>query len=458
MILDWALCFLVGCGAALQPHFLLLFPLLVIGAMSKRKGQCFLFFALGILLALYHKPTLNDEHHEGKGIFVLSSIAPTQSPFSRTYTLRGKLKSFEVEGQLHHSIPCVLFQKKIPEKGNEFYVEGVFEKGVFKLSKRPLQVIQAGFSLPHFRFRAKEKIRVFFHELSDRKVGHFFASMTTGDIDDLLLSMEFRKCGLSHILAISGFHFALLALVCGTLLRLIFPRKASDLLLIALLTLAFLYLGPTPSIMRAYLMICLYLIGQFLGRIPDSLNLLGFALFLELMINPLSATQVGFQLSFFATFGILTLYRPFEKKLRFLLPIRRIENLKGFSLIDKHGYLLSSILRKGLALNGAVHLVTLPILLFHFHNFPLMSIPFNLFMPPLLGLSILGMPLGPLNIAYTRFLLDVLSYAPECLNFQLFASNFPYELAICLCTLFGTLGLTLSRRIGQNDELFVWRS
>lgn len=454
MILYWGLSFLVGCGIALHPHWALLLPLLIICILSKRRVQSLVFFGMGVLLTLSYKPTLDETPHEGKGLFVLSSMAPTQSPFHRSYALRGKLKSFVSEGQIHHQIPCVLFQKKVPDVGHEFYVEGTLENGIFKLSKRPLEVTKAGFSMARWRFETKERVRKCFHKLPDQKVGHFFASMTTGDVDNLLLSMEFRKWGLSHILAISGFHFALLALVCGFFLRMFLPRKAADLLLIGLLTLAFLYLGPSPSIVRAYLMICLYLIGQALGRIPDPLNLLGVSLLLELMINPLQSLQVGFQLSFFATFGILALYRPFEQGLRFLFPKRTITTLKHFGLIDKHGYLLSSTLRKGLALNGAVHLVTLPILLFHFGSFPLMSIPFNLVMPPLLGLSIMGLPLGPLDVAYARFLLDTLSYAPECLNLQLFTPNFPFGLALGLCTLVGTLGLTLTRRLSQNGGLF----
>lgn len=466
MILFWALSFLIGSGAALHPHWILLLPLGALIFLSKRKLQNLIFCALGALFTLPHTPTLGDGPHTGKGIFKVQSIAPSLSPFGRSYRLRGVLKSFDSNGKIHYATACSLFQKTVPPSlGSLLYVEGTLENRILKLGKRSPISIEDSFSLALFRFACKEKVRRYFHRLSDRKVGHFFATLTTGDLDDQLLAMEFRKWGLSHVLAISGFHFALLAWSLSALLRALFPYRGALCLLLFFLTLIFTYLGPSPSIMRAYIMIALYLVGLLLNRNSSPLNLLGVALLLELLIDPLCIQGVGFWLSFAATFGILAFYTPFERGLRHLLPKRPLSLLKEMPRLDQHGYLIASILRKGLALNGAVHLVTLPILLCSFHTFPLMSFAFNLFFPPLLGLSLICLPLiclplEPLNILYTRFLLDLLAFAPELLNIQLTLSHFPPEWAIALCTPLGILGLTLSPETGQNGGLsrLRWRS
>lgn len=453
MILPLALFFLIGCSFALTHHLILLFPLLALLFLSDQKIQGCIFCLLAFVYTSFHIPTLDEGVHTGKGIFKVESIAPSQSPFATSYMLKGKLLGFEVEEKTHYSLPCVLFQKKAPSRATRYYVEGKYEKGMFKPTRSPLP-LDSKFSLPHLRFQLKENIRAHFHTLSDRKVGHFFASMATADVDSRLLSMEFRKWGLSHILAISGFHFALIALGFSALLRLIFPHKLATYALLFVLTLAFAYLGPTPSILRAYLMITLFLLGQIVTRNVSPLNLLGVALLFELTLAPLHAKEVGFQLSYLATFGILAFYSPIEKAFCHLLPKQTKKDLSKMTLFDKHGYLLGSALRSGLALNTAVHLTTLPVILFSFHTFPLMSFVFNLFLPPLLGISLLTLPLCPLNVPYTRFLLNIISEAPEMLNFKLVTPNFPFPLVIVLCTLLGCLGLTRTSWIGQNKELF----
>ena len=459
LVLFWALFFFLGTCFAIHPHWAYSIPILFLQLICKRKFQCLVFLLMGFGFATLRSdsnpPTSGDE----RGIFTLESISPTQSPFVRSLALKGHLQTDT------HNIPCVLFQKKVPS-GTKWILEGKLQEGIFKPKKHtPWIELNSPFSLVRWRFDQKEAVRNYFHKKTkDKRVGHFFASMATGDIDDRLLAMEFRKLGLGHILAISGFHFALIAGMLGWCFRLFLPPKVAYATLLFFLTFYFIYLGFSPSILRAYVMIALFILGRFLRRQIDVLNLLGAALLIELILDPLTLTQVGFQLSFLATLGILLFFAPCNRLLQYLLPKRSFSEVKALPCIDQHGYLLSSTIRQGLALSLAIHLTTLPAVLYTFHSFPLLSLPYNLLFPPFLSISLALIPLGvlfppldALNVLYTSFLLKLIANPPEMLNFKIFSNHFPFPLLIALITLTGILGLIIKQK-EDTISVFLWRS
>ena len=89
----------------------------------------------------------------------------------------------------------------------------------------------------------------------------------------------FRALGVSHLLAVSGLHTALLAQAMLALLRFLkTPRKAASLLTAGFVLLFVALTGFTPSAVRAGVMSMVMLLGLLFGREPDSLNSLGLAL------------------------------------------------------------------------------------------------------------------------------------------------------------------------------------
>ena len=154
------------------------------------------------------------------------------------------------------------------------------------------------------------------------------------------------------------------------------------------------------------------------------------------------ALDVGFQLSFSATLGILLLYSPVEKWLCQFFLNRRLPELKQLTLIDRCGSLLSTYLRKMLSLNISVLLFPFPIVLFHFHRFNPVGFVYNLFFPPLFSLVIPSLMLSfflpfllPVVEGYTRFLLQLVIYAPKKFMISFGCSSFPQVIA---CALFFT--------------------
>lgn len=464
----WSLYFLLGCASCLFPHWIYVFPFVILTLFSKKRIQGVLFFLAGLTLAFskYSLPT--EPTLKGEAEFCLESIQPTQSPFKRSLALKGILKTFESGGKTYTNIPCTILQSEVPS-GDKWKIKGTLEtkhRYTFKPDKSvDWEELKSTFSLTHLRFKCKERVRRYFHRANSNKhVGHFFASIITGDIDDWLLAMEFRKVGLGHILAISGFHFALFAGMLGGLLRSFLPPKPAYYILLLLLLVYFIFLGFSPSILRAFVMITLYVGGLLLKRRSEPLNLLGIALLLELIIDPLTIAHIGFQLSFLATLGILLFHKHFNRILQPLLPMRKFSTLKQFPLLDQHGYLLATLIRNALALNLAVHFTTLPAMLYIFHTFPLLSLPFNLFFTPLLGISMMLLPfgllippLGKLNALYTGWLLQIIANPPEILNLKIFVNTLSYPTVIALTSILCAIGLTKREQTSKISNI-SWRS
>ncbi|BAW95794.1 competence protein [[Synechococcus] sp. NIES-970] len=125
------------------------------------------------------------------------------------------------------------------------------------------------------------------------------------------------KAGLAYTVAASGFHVSLLLGLVLWLLRdravkIQFAVAAGVLLGYVLLT------GLQPSILRAALMGMGGLVALLLDRQVKPISLLLVTATVLLLINPLWLWDLGFQLSFLATFGLFTTLEPIQKKLDFL--------------------------------------------------------------------------------------------------------------------------------------------
>jgi competence protein ComEC len=122
------------------------------------------------------------------------------------------------------------------------------------------------------------------------------------------LLADFRRAGVLHVLAISGFNVALVAGSAYLLLRVVrVPAPLAATLALATLLAFAAVVGPQPSVLRATVMGGLFLAAGLLGRESRVWNSLAAALLLLLALDPGSLAEPGLQLSFAATAGLLHL-------------------------------------------------------------------------------------------------------------------------------------------------------
>jgi competence protein ComEC len=183
------------------------------------------------------------------------------------------------------------------------------------------------------------------------------------------LERDFRASGLSHLLVVSGGNVAMVlapVLAVAGLLRLSrWTRFAAGLGMVAFFT---VLTGAEPSVLRAGVMASLALIGVVVGRPRTTASILSAAVLGILVLDPWLVWSVGFQLSVAATAGMVAVASPLADRFRRWVP-RPVAVTAGATISAQLG--------------------VMPILLYHFHEVPLVTLPANLAAFPLVAPSLL---------------------------------------------------------------------
>ncbi|MGE5281729.1 MAG: ComEC/Rec2 family competence protein [Chloroflexota bacterium] len=178
---------------------------------------------------------------------------------------------------------------------------------------------------------------------------------------------DFRRAGLSHLLAVSGQNVALLALLAMPLLAALgMPLRTRLVWILAAIVVYVPLAGAGPSIVRAGVMGGLAVLATLAGRRPARLYGLALAALVTLAIDPRVAADVGWQLSFAAVLGILVLGAPVRGAI--------------VARIGDSGW--RRALADGAAMTIAATLATAPLIAFHFESVSTTTLVANLLALP----------------------------------------------------------------------------
>jgi competence protein ComEC len=236
------------------------------------------------------------------------------------------------------------------------------------------------------------------------------------------LQQAFKNTGTAHIIAISGFNISIIAGLFVTFFsRFLGPRRGAVLAILGIIFYTIL-VGGEAAVVRAAIMGSLALFARQVGRRQFGLNTLLAVAFFMTLWNPLFVWDVGFQLSFFATLGLILYAEPFSQLANQII-------LKYFptSAAEKFVELFSEFV----LLTFAAQLTTIPIMAYHFQRISLVSFVANPFILPaqpavmILGgiavmLSLIWIPLGQLAAwvawpfaAYTIRIVEIFDRVPH---------------------------------------------
>ena len=224
------------------------------------------------------------------------------------------------------------------------------------------------------------------------------------------LARDFHATGLGHLLVVSGENVAMvLAPVLAFAAWVGLTRWPRFLLSLGTVAFFVVLTGAEPSVMRAGVMATLTLVGVLMGRPRATASILAGAVLVLLALDPWLVWSIGFQLSVAATGGMVALATPLAERLARVMP-KPIALAAGTTL--------------------AAQLGVTPILLFHFHEVPGVTIVANLAAFPavapalLMGIAaslagLLWFPLGRLlslfallPMRYLEVVADALAKAP----------------------------------------------
>lgn len=193
------------------------------------------------------------------------------------------------------------------------------------------------------------------------------------DLLDATQRQEYSGAGVVHILCVSGLHVGVVYLIADSVFFFLRKRKKAvwlrPLLIILVIWLYSTITGLAPSVLRASLMFSLITIGKSLNRQSHTFNTLAASAFILLIISPGMLYDLGFQLSYAAVAGIVT-FHPHIRKI--YSPQNKVT-----------GYIWDMI-----SISIAAQLITAPISVYYFHQFPNYFLLANIIAIPLSGVMI----------------------------------------------------------------------
>ena len=213
-------------------------------------------------------------------------------------------------------------------------------------------------------------IKTLENNLPDRRIVGLAEAMIIGYRDDLDkdLLTSYVNTGVVHIIAISGLHLSLIFMIIDFFVRLFLGKKRTDIvglfITIPILWSFALLTGSSASVIRSALMLTVVLIAKALNKKTNGLNALLASALILLIYNPQTLYDIGFQLSYTAVASIL-IFDP---------------------IIKKSVYIQNPILIKCwemISITLSAQMLTTPITIFYFHQFPTLFLFTNLIAVPL---------------------------------------------------------------------------
>lgn len=237
---------------------------------------------------------------------------------------------------------------------------------------------------------------------------------------------DFNRSGLVHFLAISGTHIVVIfGMFYFLMMRFssVSLKKYAIVISLLFIWIFAVFIGFGNSVVRSCIMISVYFIYVLLQRKPDLLHSMALSAFIILMIDTQQIFDVGFQLSFIAVLGIYWLNQPILKYL------------------PRQNNFFKKLIYNTISISVAAQLATLPLVLYYFHQFSLISIVanfiivpfseliiiFSFFMTALIGFNV---DIGTINLSYDFIINILLKVIHWFADFDaVFFDNIPLNLA-----------------------------
>lgn len=468
----------------LWPYFVATFIVLALTTWNRNKVIAGIIVAISAYY-LTDRQILLPQHLEipieGIATVNIDNIKTTTSPFGEMRVYRGTLATFNAKGsnnQIAKNIPITISETlSAPQKSIEYTyeIQGKIKRspqGRFSLTTdkgKEWVPLKNRWTLAQWRYEEKKAFQnMIYQNISNPHTAAFLSGMAIGEFDDMQLSFELGRLGLQHLMAISGIHFSIIAGILAFFFGMIFGKRYASGAVIVLLTAYFVFLGHSPSVLRAWIAITIFLGTIFVQRRNRALNSLGLGMMAIAFADPLAITTIPFQFSFGITASILLWFGPCDELLQKVSQTRSLSKITHLHWLDQHAYCILFFLRQGLALALAVNLAALPITIFYFQKFPAMSLLYNLFFPFLVSgsmlLLVLALPfllIAPpvaqfflyINEKYTGFILDFVFNLPKHFDASWVVTTVNKVWILSLLILVFTLGIIAK---GYTKEQESW--
>jgi competence protein ComEC len=240
-----------------------------------------------------------------------------------------------------------------------------------------LSIIEHSKSYKHFISAIREDISERVDSLFSEKTEGIAICLLTGDKSKIPFEVkqDFSFAGTAHVLAVSGLHVGIIAIIIYLLLGFI-GNSWLKFFVFTVIVVSFIILtGSHASSVRAGFMAIAIMLCFTIQRDYDPLNIVALVVLIVLIISPNMIYSVGFQMSVAAITGIIIFYRPIRKT------FSEFAGKKYNSYF--HGVFSS------LSLTFAASITVAPIIAYYFDVFSIISPITNLLVIPLISLGMI---------------------------------------------------------------------
>ena len=239
---------------------------------------------------------------------------------------------------------------------------------------------------------------------------------------------DFKRAGVYHMLALSGLHVAILIGTLDWILKKLLTPRAIRICGLTLLSLFYISLtGFALSAVRSMLMLWIMYLSIIIRKNRDTMTSLFIAISVIVLIMPSAVLDVGLQLSFLSTFGVICASIIYQKLKLFKAKADEYSNIKSIllSLLDKlSSFVIASV---------CIFIFTLPILMICFGEVSIATFITNIFMGiiceifmmfSLLALifswsPIIRMPFAEISSSLSELMTNLVSYVSDWDNVML---------------------------------------
>ncbi|MBE6816555.1 MAG: ComEC/Rec2 family competence protein [Ruminococcaceae bacterium] len=339
--------------------------------------------------------------------------------------------------------------KFLPTVENGFSSYGLWGKGIFTSAQLKFYTVTSEHITSPMRWILEMRYAVIhrFENHVGGDAGALSAGLLVGDRSQMSPELRdaFKIAGASHLTAVSGLHlsavsgfFAYIFRACGV------KNKISSPVLLGIILFYCALSGFSKSVVRAGIMLAVVLIGAMLKKHADTLNSLGFALFV-ICVNPFAVCDISTLLTVCSMLAIIKVYPVLEQR---RLADAQFTKLRRGSALSKIMVRIWRYVVEMLLLSASITLSCLPITCVFFGYFSVVGVFLNVILVPLgtlaVSLSLVGsylmwVPLMPLAVRGVNLLIIKLIYLAARAPFAVFhaGEGFYILLAVLLCLVGG---------------------
>ena len=255
----------------------------------------------------------------------------------------------------------------------DYYVS----RRISALGEEPSGVVihsRGNYSLSHCFSLLRQSVSDRFKLISNKETGEFLSALIMGERGaiDPATNLNFRRTGLSHILALSGAHFVILTYAITFILKLLRLNPRLRTAISSVIIIGYMLItGMSPSVVRAGVMMLINSALFLLSERSDGVTSLSVSVFLILLFQPYAAFDISLWLSALATLGLIFLGTVFPTNPSDR-PVKRL--IRGA---------LSALLASVFAISTSII-----VSLFAFDSFSVLSVPATFLITPLVELLI----------------------------------------------------------------------